>query len=106
MGNFRDRLLLSSSTGEKNSQKKSRFFWKISRVQNCRVDHKYRSSLLRRQSYTQVYDINTDILSLVYLHRLKHTHEIQIIHTSHSIIYIVIQSKSIHLNHLNHLKRS
>ena len=69
-------------------KKKSRFFWKISRVQNCRVDHKYRSSLLRRQSYTQVYDINTDILSLVYLHRLKHTHEIQIIHTSHSIIYI------------------
>ena len=29
----------------------------------------------------------------MYLHRLKHTHEIQIIHTSHSIIYIVIQSK-------------
>ena len=50
IGKFRDRLYYRRRPVRKIVKKKSRFFWKISRVQNCRVDHKYRSSLLRRQS--------------------------------------------------------
>lgn len=48
-GKFPFSSFYSYSTGEKNWYKKcSRFFWKISRVKSCRVDHKYSVFTIRR----------------------------------------------------------